>query len=44
MNTQTLAKAYGEYSKLQTNIARLDSLLWLGSLAQSEFDSVINDD
>lgn len=41
-NTETLARAYGQYSTLKSEIAEQDSLLWLGSLPQSEFDSVLN--
>ncbi|MGK7369376.1 MAG: tetratricopeptide repeat protein, partial [Candidatus Halalkalibacterium sp. M3_1C_030] len=38
-----LASAYGTYSDLKSEISRLDSLLWLGSLNAAELDSVLND-
>ncbi|MDR8394406.1 tetratricopeptide repeat protein [Aliifodinibius sp. S!AR15-10] len=41
LNTENLAKAYGEYSKLRNQISHLDSLMWLSSLPQAQFDSVI---
>lgn len=41
LNTETLAKAYGRYSELRDQINHLDSLLWLGTLPEQKFDSVI---
>lgn len=41
LNTETLARAYGAYSRLQNKIQQIDSLLWLGSLPAAKFDSVI---
>ena len=38
-----LATAYGNYSRLKSEIGRLDSLLWLGSLSPSELDSAVNE-
>jgi len=40
-NASELARSYGEYSRLQTEITKKDSLLWLGSLTDTELDSVI---
>ena len=37
-----MSRSYGEYSRLQHEVHRLDSLLWLGELSEAEFDSVIN--
>lgn len=37
-----LASAYGTYSELKSEINRLDSLLWLGSLSTTELDSVVD--
>ena len=36
-----MSRSYGEYSRLQGEVDRLDSLLWLGELSEAEFDSVI---
>ncbi len=36
-----MSRSYGEYSRLQGEVYRLDSLLWLGQLSEAEFDSVI---
>jgi len=38
---QTLADAFGKYSRLQQTIKRADSLLHLGSLSASQLDSAI---
>ena len=38
---QTLADAFGKYTRLQTSINRADSLLYLGSLSATELDSAI---
>jgi len=40
-NASELARSYGEYSRLRTEIAKKDSLLRLGSLSEAELDSVI---
>lgn len=40
-DARSLASAYGEYATIRNRIERIDSLLWLGSLPQSRFDSVI---
>lgn len=40
-NAQELAQSFGEYASLKTQIFEQDSLLWLGSLPQAEFDSVL---
>jgi tetratricopeptide (TPR) repeat protein/TolA-binding protein len=40
-DASVLARSFGDYSRLQGEIHRLDSLLWLGTLSESEFDSVI---
>lgn len=37
-----LAIAFGDYSRIRSDIARMDSLLWLSSLSKPELDSVIN--
>ncbi len=37
-----MSQSYGEYSRLQQEVHRLDSLLWLSDLSEAEFDSVIN--
>ncbi len=37
-----MSRSYGEYSRLQNEVHRLDSLLWLSELSEAEFDSVIN--
>ena len=38
-----MSRSYGEYSRLQSEVNRLDSLLWLGQLSEAEFDSVISE-
>jgi len=40
-NASELARSYGEYTRLRTEIVRNDSLLWLAGLSQAELDSVI---
>lgn len=37
-----LAESFGNYSRLKNEIALRDSLLWLGSLNPTEFDSVLS--
>ncbi len=37
-----MSRSYGEYSRLQNEVHRLDSLLWLSELSEAAFDSVIN--
>ncbi|MEX0719926.1 MAG: hypothetical protein WD511_01890 [Balneolaceae bacterium] len=36
-----LAESFGEYSRLKSEIALKDSLLWLGQLSPEKFDSVV---
>ncbi|MGM0545549.1 MAG: tetratricopeptide repeat protein [Bacteroidota bacterium] len=38
----TLADVYGDYTKLQESVSRIDSLLHLGSLSEQELDSALN--
>lgn len=40
-NAKELSVSFGEYSRLKNQIHEQDSLLWLGSLSQEEFDSVL---
>lgn len=40
-DARLMADSYGNYSNLVEREQRLDSLLWLGSLPEAEFDSVI---
>ena len=40
-NATTLAQSFGEYASLKNQIHEEDSLLWLGTLPEAEFDSVI---
>lgn len=41
LDAQTLADAFGNYTRLKDTISRADSLLWLGSLPQAQLDSVL---
>jgi tetratricopeptide (TPR) repeat protein len=36
-----LATSFGDYARLSSEIHRLDSLMWLGSLPRAQFDSVL---
>lgn len=36
-----LARSFGDYARLSSEIHRLDSLMWLGSLPRAQFDSVL---
>jgi tetratricopeptide (TPR) repeat protein len=40
-DAKTLADAFGEYTRLQQSISRADSLLWLGSLSETQLDSAL---
>lgn len=40
-DARLMATSYGNYTDLVNRAQRLDSLLWLGSLPEAEFDSVI---
>ena len=40
-DADVMSRSYGEYSRLQAEVLRLDSLLWLGELSEAEFDSVV---
>ena len=40
-NAPELAQSFGEYASLKNQIHEEDSLLWLGSLPEAEFDSVL---
>ncbi len=40
-NARDLANSFGEYARYSTEIAEMDSLLYLGRLEPAEFDSVI---
>lgn len=42
-DVQLMAESFGEYADLKSRTARLDSLLWLGSLEDEEFDAVIDE-
>lgn len=39
---QSLADAFGRYTRLQQTINRADSLLWLGSLSEAELSSALD--
>jgi tetratricopeptide (TPR) repeat protein len=36
-----LARSFGDYARLSSEIHKLDSLMWLGSLPRAQFDSVL---
>lgn len=42
-DAELMAESYGEYAELKSTQARLDSLLWLGSLDDEEFDAVVEE-
>lgn len=41
-DAQEMAESFGEYASIQLEVAELDSLLWLGQLEPSAFDSVLS--
>ncbi|WP_138430379.1 tetratricopeptide repeat protein [Fodinibius saliphilus] len=41
LSAETLADAYGEYTRLRNKVEHADSLLWLGSLSAEELNSVV---
>lgn len=40
-DSRPLARSFTEFARLNDEVSRMDSLMWLGSLSQAEFDSVI---
>ncbi|MBO6794237.1 MAG: tetratricopeptide repeat protein [Balneolaceae bacterium] len=42
-NARELAQSFGEYADLKFQIYEQDSLLWLGSLSEEKFDSVLKE-
>lgn len=42
-DVELMAESFGEYAELKSETARLDSLLWLGSLDEEEFDAIIDE-
>ncbi len=42
-DVELMAESFGDYADLKTEVARMDSLLWLGTLDDEEFEAVIEE-